>query len=151
MPVGHRIGQVAKRVGMTVEGLRYYEKRGLLRPAERSRSGYRLYGESEIDRLRFIKAAQEMGFSLGEIEELLELRDGSDRSCGAMRQHLEAKLERVRHRIELLQAMEQDLEDAVARCDEELRLRGGRRCPVLLELGARSLAAMQLRARGTDQ
>ncbi len=57
--MAYRIGQVAKRAGMTAEGLRYYEKRGLLRPSERTRSGYRLYGEPEIDRLRFIRAALE--------------------------------------------------------------------------------------------
>ena len=143
----YRIGQVARRVGMTVEGLRYYERRGLLRPASRSASGYRLYGESDVERLRFVRAAQEMGFTLSEITELLELRDGSDRSYRSMRDHLAARLEEVRHRIGLLRAMCADLEDALQRCDRQLE-RGGGTCPVVEELGSRSAAALDDRPRG---
>ena len=84
-----------------------------------------------------------MGFALSEITELLELRDGSNRSCRSMRDHLAARIEDVRHRIELLRAMRGDLEDALARCDQQLE-GGGGPCPVIHELGSRSVATLDL-------
>ncbi len=135
--MSYQIGEVAKRVGMTVEGLRFYERKGLINPARRSPSRYRLYGDREIQTLRFIRAAQEMGFALREVEELLAIRQGKDSNCAAMRDRLVDKLEGVRRKIKLLRVLENYLVSSVARCDEQLR-RGKNECPVLDELGAGS-------------
>ena len=134
--MSYQIGEVAKRVGMTVEGLRFYERRGLVKPAGRSPSRYRLYGEEEIRTLRFVKATQEMGFSLREIEELLEIRQGKGDNCEAMRERLAEKLEDVRRRIKLLRTFGKDLEVGIARCDGEIRRGRKDECPVLEELGS---------------
>lgn len=132
----YRIGEVAKRVGMTVEGLRFYERRGLIRPAARTPSRYRLYGEPEVQALLFVKAAQEMGFSLGEIEELLAMRQGKGDGCEAMRDRLAGKLDAVRHKIKLLRKLEKDLMSGVERCDEHIRKGLRHECPVLEEWGS---------------
>lgn len=133
--MSYRIGEVAEMVGMTVEGLRYYDRRGLVRPARRSSSGYRLYGDRQLDRLRFVKASQEMGFSLQEIDDLLEIRDGSNETCAAVHRRLQDKLRQVRRRIELLQAMEGDLSRALERCEEQIASGREDDCPVLDGLG----------------
>ena len=133
--MSYQIGEVAKRVGMTVEGLRFYERKGLVNPMARSPSRYRLYGDREIQTLRFIKAAQEMGFALREIEDLLEIRQGKGSNCAAMRDRLAEKLDGVRRKIKLLRVLEKDLAAGVARCDEQLR-HGRNECPVLDEFGA---------------
>ncbi len=134
--MSYQIGEVAKRVGMTVEGLRFYERRGLIKPAARSPSRYRLYGEREVQALLFVKAAQEMGFSLGEIQELLEIRQGKGNSCEVMRDRLADKLDAVGHKIKLLRTLEKDLASGVQRCDEQIRKGHGHECPVLEELGS---------------
>lgn len=134
--MSYQIGEVAKRVGMTVEGLRFYERRGLIKPASRSASRYRLYGEREVRALLFVKAAQEMGFALGEIHELLDLRQGKGDSCEAMRDRLAGKLDAVRKKIKLLRMLEKDLASGVKRCDEQIREGHGHECPVLEELGS---------------
>ena len=132
--MAYRIGEVARRVGMTVEGLRFYERAGLVKPRRRTRGGYRLYSDEQIDTLRFVRAAQEMGFSLAEIRELLQLRRGTG-SCAAVRDRLLDKLGHVRQRIRLLRAFERQLDAAVARCERQLGSHDEARCPVLEELG----------------
>lgn len=134
--MSYQIGEVAKRVGMTVEGLRFYERRGLIKPAARSSSRYRLYGEREVQALLFVKAAQEMGFSLREIEELLAMRQGKGGSCEAMRDRLAGKLDAVRQKIKLLRVLEKDLASGVERCDEQIRKGLLHECPVLEEWGS---------------
>jgi len=139
--MSYRIGEVAEMVGMTVEGLRYYERRGLVEPSRRASSGYRLYGQAQLDRLHFIKAAQEMGFSLDEIQDLLEIREGSGEACIEVRDRLQAKLETVHRRIELLQAMKVDLADALQRCQTQVDAGGSAdECPVLDRLGSSAVA-----------
>lgn len=132
----YRIGEAARSVGMSVEGLRFYERRGLVRPARRTPSGYRLYGEREVDSLRFIRSAQEMGFSLREIQTLLTLRDGVDESCRSMRGQLQDKLATVRRRIELLRHFEGDLVASIELCDAQMATGDGGCCPVLENLGS---------------
>ena len=134
--MNYQIGEVAKRVGMTVEGLRFYERRGLIKPAARSPARYRLYGEREIQALLFVKRAQEMGFALREIEELLAIRQGKVDSCETVRDRLAGKLEAVRHKIKLLRMLETDLTSGVKRCDEQIRKGRGHECPVLDQLGS---------------
>jgi len=133
----YRIGEAARSVGLSVEGLRFYERRGLVLPARRTGSGYRLYGERQVESLRFIRAAQEMGFSLREIQELLALREGADESCRSMRARLLGKLDTVRRRIELLHQFERDLVASIERCDAQIVSGDSGCCPVLEDLGMR--------------
>lgn len=132
----YRIGEAARCVGMSVEGLRFYERRGLVRPARRTASGYRLYGKAQVDALRFIRAAQEMGFSLREIQGLLTLREGTDDSCSSMRGQLQDKLETVQRRIELLREFEHDLVASIELCDARIDTGDPGSCPVLQDLGS---------------
>ena len=82
MTVGCTIGQLAKAVGVNIQTVRYYERLRLFGPSARRPSGYRTYGEDEERRLRFIKNAQALGFTLHEIEEFLDLRVSSKARCG---------------------------------------------------------------------
>lgn len=132
--MAYTIGEVAQRVGMTVEGLRFYERRGLLRPARRTAAGYRLYEAPQLETLEFVRAAQRMGFSLEEIRELLELRSATG-SCADVRERLRHKREDVRERRRLLDAFERQLEGAIRRCDDELASGDADCCPVLDDLG----------------
>jgi len=121
---------------MSVEGLRFYERRGLVQPSRRTASGYRVYGQREVDSLRFIRAAQEMGFSLREIQGLLTLREGVEASCRSMRDQLREKLETVQRRIELLRQFEHDLAASIELCDAEIETGDSGCCPVLEDLGS---------------
>ena len=77
-----KIGELAERAGTSVKTIRYYDRIGVLRPEERSESGYRLYGEDALDRYRFVRAAQAVGLRLGEIREIIALRDRGETPCG---------------------------------------------------------------------
>jgi Hg(II)-responsive transcriptional regulator len=103
------IGQVAKRAGVGVETVRFYEREGLLEEPLRRASGYRQYSEEVISRLRFIKRAQQLGFSLKEISELLQLRVDAQTSCDEVKQRTEAKIAEVERKLVELQHMRQAL------------------------------------------
>ena len=77
-----RIGELAERAGTSVKTIRYYDRIGVLGPTERSESGYRRYGVDALDRYRFVRAAQAVGLRLGEIREIIALRDGGETPCG---------------------------------------------------------------------
>ena len=77
-----KIGELAERAGTTVKTIRHYDRVGVLCPEERSESGYRLYGEDALDRYRFVRAAQAVGLRLGEIREIVALRDRGETPCG---------------------------------------------------------------------
>ena len=101
------IGQTAKRAGVKVATLRYYERRRLLAPPARRRSGYvhggyRIYTDVDVDRIRFIRNAQKLGFSLEEIAELLALRSDGAANCADVKNKTEAKLNDVRRKIRSL-------------------------------------------------
>jgi len=131
MTVGCTIGQLAKAVGVNVQTVRYYERRRLLGPSARRPSGYRIYGEDEERRLRFIKNAQALGFTLHEIEELLELQVSSKARCGDVQRKAEAKLKHVEAKVRDLQAFARALRSLIRDC------RAGQptdRCPILQSL-----------------
>ena len=102
------IGQVARRAGVGVETVRFYEREGLLEEPPRRASGYRQYSEQVVTRLHFIKRAQKLGFSLKEITELL-LRVDAQTSCDEVKQRTEAKLAEVERKMVELQRMRQAL------------------------------------------
>jgi MerR family transcriptional regulator, copper efflux regulator len=110
------IGDVAKQAQVHIETRRYYERRGLLARPPRSLSNYRLYSAETVRRVRFIKGAQELGFSLNEILELLSLRAEPETSCEDIRERAEAKLTDIEAKIASLQAMKHALAKLVTEC-----------------------------------
>jgi MerR family copper efflux transcriptional regulator len=130
------ISQLANETNVHVETIRYYERRGLLPAPPRRPSGYREYGPDSVARVRFIKSAQELGFSLVEIENLLALRVNAGTSCDAVRKQAETKLAEINQKIQALQRLQQALNQLVAACE-----RGGPQgeCPILDALEHHSL------------
>ncbi len=123
------IGKVADRGGVRVQTIRYYERRGLLAEPERRPSGYRDYPEETVPIIRFIKRAQDLGFTLKEIEELISLRDGGDgRRRSEVRAHAEAKMRDIDQKLARLQAMRSALFGLVESCACS---RGRPACPIL--------------------
>jgi len=113
-----RIGDVAERARVSVDTIRYYEKRKLLPLSPRSEGGFRLFAVETIERVRFIKQAQEMGFSLDEIGTLLT--GGGVVACGQMRDLLQSKLEEITERMKALRAFKRTLSRHLQACDDEL-------------------------------
>ena len=122
------IGQVARRAGVGVETVRFYEREGLLEEPPRRASGYRQYDEQVVKRLRFIKRAQHLGFSLKEITELLMLRVDGQTSCEEVKWHAEAKIAEVERKLVELQRMRLALHQVAALCTGE---GPASRCPML--------------------
>ena len=110
------------------ENWRYYERRGLLDEPPRTSGGFRDYPDAAVDLLRFIKRAQELGFTLDEVEVLLHLDAGGPDSCEAARALAEARKVDLETRIADLQRMRDSLADLIATCD---RPRADRNCPLL--------------------
>lgn len=110
------IGEVARLTKLSVATVRYYESRGLIPEPPRTGSGYRQYSPETIDRLRFVKRAQALGFALDEIGEMLDLRVRQDTACEAVEALTRAKLADVRGRIRSLRRLETVLEDLVSSC-----------------------------------
>ena len=122
------IGKLAKQVGVNIQTVRYYERRRMLSPATRTSSGYRLYGEEALRRLRFIKNAQALGFTLREIADLLSLRVSSTARCGDVQRKAQAKLAQVEAKIRDLRALDRALQGLIHAC------KAGQptdRCPIL--------------------
>lgn len=110
------IGAVARRTGISVEAIRFYERQGLIREPRRRPSGYRQYGQDDITRLSFIQQAKALGFSLQEIGELLSLSLNPAATCGDVRARASAKLADVEERIRKLKRMQRALRKLVADC-----------------------------------
>lgn len=123
-----RTAQVAELVGVNTQTLRYYERRGLLPDPERTRAGYRDYGPDAVRTVRFVKRSQELGFTLTEIETLLDLADGGPNSCETTRHLATEKISQLDDKIATLHAMRASLARLAATCT---RPRADRDCPLL--------------------
>jgi Hg(II)-responsive transcriptional regulator len=123
-----RSSQVADQAGVNVQTLRYYERRGLLPEPERSRSGYRSYNTQAVRTVRFVKRAQSLGFTLEEIESLLQLAAGGPDSCAAANALATEKIAQLEHKIADLTAMRDSLGQLVATCR---RSPSRRLCPLI--------------------
>lgn len=110
------IGQVARQAGVGVETVRFYERKGLLNEPARRPSGYRQYEEDVVARLRFIRRAKELGFTLNEIKELLSLRLDPSTSCADVKSRAQAKIADIEERIRTLQRMKKALADLTKAC-----------------------------------
>jgi MerR family copper efflux transcriptional regulator len=109
------IGRAAREAGVNIETVRFYERRGLIEQPPKG-EGYRIYSSEQVARIRFVKEAQQIGFSLTEIGELLTLRADPAADCSYVRQQAIAKREEVRRKIERLQQIDAALETLVAAC-----------------------------------
>lgn len=123
-----RIGQVAGEAGVNVQTLRYYERRGILQAPVRSASGYREYPPDTVRVIRFIKRAQELGFSLSQVEELLELRGMRPGKREAVRSLAAAKIQDIEEKLRDLESMKRALRVLVDSCACK---GGGLECPIL--------------------
>ena len=138
------IGKVAARAQVSADSIRFYEREGLLNPAQKSAAGYRLYTEEALRRLNFIKHAQQCGFSLSEIRELLELR-AHDRSCCSdiYRVAVEKKLQ-LEAKIKALKTMSHALSQLIEVCSRDAKPLD--ECPILAALES-SIAGQNARSK----
>lgn len=113
-----RIGEVAEATGISVEALRFYERRGLLGRPARTASGYRVYDEGVLERLAFIKRAQSIGFSLDEITEILEMRGRGEAPCVEVREAARRKLAELDARLRELRRYRNELARTLEDWDE---------------------------------
>src|SRR5215471_21208545 len=123
------IGVLAARAGVNVETIRFYQRKHLLSEPHRPPGGVRRYGDAELARLHFIRSAQNLGFSLDEVAELLKLEDGTH--CGEARHLAERRLADVREKLAVLRRIESALGGLVARCSS---VRGSVKCPLISSL-----------------
>ena len=130
---GLKIGEVAKQAHVRIETLRYYERTGLIARPPRSESNYRLYPQETVRRVQFIKRAQELGFSLKEITELLALRATPETPCADIRMRALDKITAIEEKIRVLQAMKHALTLLVAACSGQGEITD---CPILASLDA---------------
>ncbi len=128
------IGHLAREAGVNLETVRYYERQGLLPKPPRSASGYRLFPSDAARRLRFIRRAQELGFSLKEIRELLSLRVSRRTTSAAIRTRAEAKLVDIEAKIKSLESMRKTLRKLTRVCDGCSPVA---ECPILESLDGR--------------
>ena len=123
------IGKLAKEASVNLETVRYYERRGLLpKPPRSTSSGYRQFPEDAARRLRFIRRAQELGFSLKEVGELLSLRVSRRTTSAAIRARAEAKVADIQEKIRSLESMKKTLQKLTKVCDGCAPLA---ECPIL--------------------
>ena len=112
-----KIGELAELAGISRDALRFYEKHGLVTPSARTQSGYRLYSKSDVLRIRFILSAKEVGFTLNEIHQLLELEvTKDDKSCQDVKQFVDKKIQVVNQRLTEIKKIKQSLQTLSNAC-----------------------------------
>lgn len=124
----YRIGELAERCGVNKETIRYYERLGLIPEPNRTKSGYRMYSLQTVDRMKFIKRLQELGFTLNEIDKLLGVVDHNDAKCRDIYNFTVLKLEDIERKIEDLKKIEQMLMDLKKRCPDNKNIY---ECPII--------------------
>ena len=125
------IGKVAKKTGVNIDTVRYYERRQLLEEPTRSPSGYRQYLPDTVRRIKFIKRAQGLGFSLDEIDELLRLKVDDETTCDEVKIRVETKYSEIQAKIETLQNLQGALTELIKNCDLRQPTES---CPILSAL-----------------
>jgi DNA-binding transcriptional MerR regulator len=127
-----QIGVVAKKIGLSVDAIRFYERNSLLPRVPRTQGGFRQYGENDVETLAFIRRVQGLGFKLSEIRGLLRLRGNRLQPCAPVRRRLQEKLGDVQRKLRDLHKLEDELRLALRSCNRELRKRSDH-CPILRE------------------
>ncbi|HSG63677.1 MAG TPA: heavy metal-responsive transcriptional regulator [Gammaproteobacteria bacterium] len=126
-----RIGRLAALSGVSIDTVRYYEREGLLPKPARRASGYREYRASDVERLRFVRRAKDLGFSLSEIAELLSLTDDRQADMQGVKHKAEERLAQVQAKITELKRVERGLEQLIAACPGHGELD---HCPIVAAL-----------------
>lgn len=126
-----KIGELAKSTGVNIDTVRYYERNGILPPPERQSSGYRRYGDDDVARLRFVRRAKALGFTLVEIRELLALFSRRDEDMAGLKATAAGKLTDVEQKLEEMTRIRDGLRTLVASCAGHGALE---RCPILAAL-----------------
>ena len=132
-----KIGQVAQATGLSIDTIRFYERQGLLKRSPRTEGGFRLFAVGDIETLKFVRKAQELGFSLNEIRELLILRSDHTPACSHVKELLGQKLTAVEQKISELQSLQRSLKGALQKCKRELKAAASGHeecCPVIDEI-----------------
>ena len=127
-----QIGIVAKKIGLSVDAIRFYERKGLLPRPPRTEGGFRRHGETDVATLAFVRRVQGLGFKLSEIRGLLRLRGNRLQPCAPVQRRLQEKLADVQRKLSDLHKLEHELRLALRSCDRELHKRGAH-CPILRE------------------
>ena len=127
-----QIGIVAKKIGLSVDAIRFYEHNGLLPRPPRTQGGFRRYAENDVETLAFVRRVQGLGFKLSEIRGLLRLRGNRLQPCAPVQRRLQEKLADVQRKLRDLHKLEHELKLALRSCNKELRKRDAH-CPILRE------------------
>lgn len=133
-----RIGELASRLGIQTETIRYYEREHLLPKPVRTDGNYRVYGTAAVEQLTFIRNCRGFGMNLDEIRALLAIREEPDRECGSVNQMLDAHICNVGQRIQELQLLEDQLRSLRGRCSDEASVGA---CQILNKLSSAGAAA----------
>lgn len=133
-----QIGGVAKRIGLSVDAIRFYERTGLLPQAPRTEGGFRQYGENDVETLAFVRRVQGLGFKLREIRGLLRLRGNRLQPCAPVQRRLKEKLADVQRKLGDLHKLEHELRLALRSCNRELR-KTDAHCPILRDGNAKEM------------
>lgn len=129
-----RIGELAARTGVSIDTVRYYERRRLLPRAPRTEGGFRLFSPETVERIRYIKQAQDIGLSLEEIEQLLATGGGAT-ECRSVRDLLRAKITELDERMKAMKGFRNTLSRHLAACEKELGVHGeSASCPVMIDI-----------------
>ncbi len=131
-----QIGIVAKKIGLSVDAIRFYERNGLLPRPPRTEAGFRRYAETDVEALAFVRRVQGLGFKLSEIRALLRLRGNRLQPCVPVRRRLQEKLVDVQRKLADLHKLEHELRLALRSCNRELRKRPAH-CPILKQTNNR--------------
>jgi DNA-binding transcriptional MerR regulator len=113
-----KIGELAKRSGVSIDAVRYYERRGVLPPAERTPSGYRVFDEESVVRLDLVRQLQDLGFTLDEVVDALLAHDRGDATCASERWRLELVGDRIDRKVGELQRTRRMIRATLAACDD---------------------------------
>ena len=128
-----KIGELAKQTGLTVGTLRYYSDIGLLQPVHRADNGYRYYAQNASEQVQFIKKAQALGFTLEEIKQILDVRNGGEIPCDLVQSLLDSKIEKLAIQIEQMTLFKGELEEyrAIWTNQPESNLKQEEVCPLI--------------------
>ncbi len=132
-----QIGAMAKKIGLSVDAIRFYERARLLPPPPRTEGGFRKYGASDVETLGFIRRVQDLGFTLNEVRELLGLRQSRLLPCAPVRRRLGKKISEVHRKLSDLRKLDRELHTALRSCNREMRRRPTH-CPLLTETNQRN-------------
>jgi DNA-binding transcriptional MerR regulator len=112
-----KIGEFAEAVGVSIDAVRFYERRGVLRPAPRTAGGYRTFGQRDLDRVRLARQLQQLGLTVGEVVDALRAHDGKGATCASERWRLEQVESRIDAQLAELRLTRRLIQDALAACD----------------------------------